>query len=68
MPVPRNWIQVLKYSPDGNTLAVGTHGMVIALLNVSRGYLCQGVLTAHNAAVTQLDWSADGRHIRSKRR
>jgi WD40 repeat protein len=31
--IPENWIQDLKYSPDGRALAVATHGSVIVLLD-----------------------------------
>lgn len=59
-----NWIQCMAYSPDGKTLAVGTHGMVIALLD-AKTYAFKAALTKHNAAVTHLDWSIDSRHLQS---
>jgi microtubule-associated protein-like 6 len=60
-----NWIQALKYSPDGKVLAVGTHGMVVCLLDAMDGYKVKGVLGAHNSAITHLDWSADGTRLKT---
>ncbi len=42
----RNWIQTLKYSPDGKALAVGTHGMVVCLCDVKDGYAVKGTLVS----------------------
>lgn len=60
-----NWIEAISYSPDGRTLAVGTHGIVICLCDATQGYRCEGRLTAHNAAPTHLDWSEDGKYLQS---
>ncbi len=59
----RNWIEVLSYSPNGRWLAVGTHGFIIAILDVAKGYAFYASLKAHNAAITHLDWSADSKYI-----
>lgn len=63
--IPENWIQDLKYSPDGSVLAVGTHGSVICLLDVASGYKYKEKLKAHNSPITHLDWSSDGKSIQS---
>lgn len=60
-----NWIQDLKYNPEGSALAVGTHGSVIVLLDVASKYGYKEKLKAHNASVAHLDWSTDGRNIQS---
>jgi len=60
-----NWIECMAYSPDGRFLAVGTHGMVICILDVSDGYSVGAVLKSHNAPICNLDWSADGEHLQS---
>jgi len=61
-----NWIQELKYSPSGKTLAVGTHGSVICLLSTAgRQYAVKHVLGGHNSFITHLDWSADGKNMQS---
>ena len=61
-----NWIQSIKYSPNGQTLAVGTHGSVIILCNVKKDYKpSRKALTAHNAAIIHLDWSNDSQILRS---
>jgi len=60
-----NWIQALKYSPDGKILAVGTHGMVVCLCDPKDGYNVKGTLGAHQAAITHLDWSKDSRRLQT---
>jgi WD40 repeat protein len=61
----QNWIQAMRYSPTGNTLAVGSHGFVIVLLDVRNGYQPGGVLDKHNASITHMDWSVDGKAMQS---
>jgi len=60
-----NWIQTMKFNPKGNVLAVGTHGMVIILLDASHGYKYKQRLMAHTAPITHLDWSVDSKFIQS---
>jgi len=55
----------VKFSPNGKWLAVGTHGMVICILDAAHGYKCVAQLKAHNAAITHLDWSADSKYLQS---
>ena len=58
-----NWIQAVQYSPDGKTLAVGTHGSVIVLMDAA-DFSVKGVLNkAHNSAITAIDWSKDGKAL-----
>jgi WD40 repeat protein len=49
-----NWISAVKFSPDGSTVAVGTHGITIVLCDVKDGYQGKHMLTTHNAAPTHL--------------
>jgi WD40 repeat protein len=60
-----NWIQALKFSPNGRTVAVATHGSVIVLCDVKDNFKPVKVLDTHNAAVTHLDWSADSKFLQS---
>ena len=60
-----NWIQVIQYSPSGHTVAVGTHGSVVVLLDVTDGYKPKGVLKSSNSFISHLDWSADGTNIQT---
>eukprot|EP00823_Brevimastigomonas_motovehiculus_P003572 TRINITY_DN2198_c0_g1_i1.p1 TRINITY_DN2198_c0_g1~~TRINITY_DN2198_c0_g1_i1.p1 ORF type:complete len:729 (+),score=199.58 TRINITY_DN2198_c0_g1_i1:69-2255(+) len=61
----QNWIEALSYSPNGEILAVGTHGMVIVLLDVNNNYKKTDILTRHNAALVTLDWSDDSTCLQS---
>jgi len=60
-----NWIQTMKFNPKGNVLAVGTHGMVIILLDASHGYKYKQRLMAHSSPITHLDWSVNSKFIQS---
>lgn len=61
----QNWIQTIAYSPDGRTIAVGTHGSSIVLIDVDKGHKVGGVIKAHNSFLTHLDWSVDGTKLQS---
>lgn len=60
-----NWIEAMSYSPNGKTLAVGTHGIAVVLLDVDAGYKVKKTLKKSNAVLTYLDWSKDSRHLRT---
>jgi WD40 repeat protein len=60
----QEWIEVLEYSPDGSRLAVGSHDNNIYIYDANTHQL-QGKLTKHNSFIVSVDWSADGKYIRS---
>lgn len=59
-----NWIKALRFSPNGKTLAVGTRGGAVVLCDVNNGFSPTSTLGAHNASITQLDWSLNSDFIR----
>ncbi|XP_041090623.1 echinoderm microtubule-associated protein-like 2 isoform X1 [Polyodon spathula] len=59
-------ISNVKYSPDGNYLAVGSHDNFIYIYAVTENgkkYSRVGKCTGHSSFVTHLDWSNDGQCI-----
>uniref|UniRef100_A0A8C9VHS7 EMAP like 3 n=1 Tax=Scleropages formosus TaxID=113540 RepID=A0A8C9VHS7_SCLFO len=61
-------LSVMRYSPDGSFLAVGSHDNFIYIYNVSDGgrrYTRFGKCTGHSSFITHLDWSKDGKYIMS---
>jgi len=62
--IAKEWIQVLKYSPDGSHLAVGSHDNCIYLVE-TRTYTRRVVCKGHSSFITHLDWSADSKFIQS---
>jgi len=58
------WIEVMRYSPDGSQLAVGSHDNDIYIYS-TQGYKLLGKLRAHKSFIVSLDWSLDGNYIRS---
>lgn len=64
-PKAKEWIEAMEYSPSGTLLAVGSHDNNIRVYSVESGYELHAELTGHNSFITHLDWSADGKFIRS---
>ena len=64
---PKEWIEIMRYSPNGDKLAVGSHDNFIYLYNtVCDGkYTAHGILRGHSSYITALDWSIDSDYIRS---
>lgn len=58
-------IDDLKYSPNGKTLAVGSHDNFVDLYDVDKSYTHYARCKGHTSFVTHLDWSACSRIIRS---
>lgn len=59
---------VMRYSPDGSFLAVGSHDNFIYIYSVSengRRYSRFGKCNGHSSFITHLDWSKDGKYIMS---
>ncbi|XP_049423756.1 echinoderm microtubule-associated protein-like 3 [Epinephelus fuscoguttatus] len=61
-------LSVMRYSPDGSFLAVGSHDNFIYIYNVTesgRRYTRFGKCNGHSSFITHLDWSKDGKYIMS---
>nr|XP_061815990.1 echinoderm microtubule-associated protein-like 3 isoform X1 [Nerophis lumbriciformis] len=61
-------LSVMRYSPDGSCLAVGSHDNFIYIYNVTengRHYTRFGRCNGHSSFITHLDWSKDGGYIMS---
>lgn len=60
-----NWIQTVKYNPQGNILAVGNHASTIVLCDVKNNYTPKKGLDKHNSFITNMDWTSEGNALRS---
>ncbi|XP_078452761.1 echinoderm microtubule-associated protein-like 2 isoform X2 [Lampetra planeri] len=61
-------ISVMRYSPDGSFLAVGSHDNFVYVYSVSEGgrkYTRAGKCSGHSSFITHLDWSTDGTYLMS---
>ncbi|XP_062821536.1 echinoderm microtubule-associated protein-like 3 isoform X1 [Anolis carolinensis] len=61
-------LSVVRYSPDGDFLAIGSHDNFIYIYNVEESghkYSRFGRCTGHSSFITHLDWSKDGKFIMS---
>lgn len=66
----KQWISDIKFSPDGQTLAAGSHNNSILLYSVSRNdasvtLTLRSKFSKHNSYITHFDFSADSRFIQS---
>ncbi|XP_056298181.1 echinoderm microtubule-associated protein-like 3 isoform X2 [Pseudoliparis swirei] len=61
-------LSVMRYSPDGSFLAVGSHDNFIYIYSVSdsgRRYTRFGKCNGHSSFITHLDWAKDGNYVMS---
>ncbi|XP_076816178.1 echinoderm microtubule-associated protein-like 2 isoform X2 [Clavelina lepadiformis] len=59
---------VIRFSPDGNYLAIGSHDNFIYIYNVSedgRKYSKHGRCSGHSSFITHFDWSKDSKYLQS---
>ena len=60
----KEWIEAMSYSPDMQFLAVGSHDNNIYVYE-AKSYGLVGTLKGHNSFIVSVDWSKDGKYIRS---
>lgn len=60
----KEWIEVMRFNPDGTQLAVGSHDNGVYIYNVEDWSL-KGRCRGHSSFIVALDWSADSEVIRS---
>nr|XP_031534672.1 echinoderm microtubule-associated protein-like 1 [Vicugna pacos] len=59
-------LSVMRYSPDGNFLAIGSHDNCIYIYGVSdngRKYARVGKCSGHSSFITHLDWSVNSQFL-----
>lgn len=62
----KQWIQVVKFDPTGDFLAVGSHDGAIYIYSTAGGGLeLVQRLNKHHSYITHLDWSEDGSVLHS---
>uniref|UniRef100_A0A4W3JWG1 EMAP like 1 n=2 Tax=Callorhinchus milii TaxID=7868 RepID=A0A4W3JWG1_CALMI len=59
-------LSVMRYSPEGNYLAIGSHDNYIYIYTVNengRKYSRVGKCSGHSSFITHLDWSIDSQYL-----
>ncbi|NWZ29551.1 EMAL1 protein, partial [Asarcornis scutulata] len=59
-------LSVMRYSPDGNFLAIGSHDNCIYIYGVNengRKYTRIGKCSGHSSFITHLDWSVNSQYL-----
>ena len=59
----KEWSQVIKFSPDGNTLAIGSHDNHIYLYDTNKKFKLRAKFKKHNSFITHFDFSADSQFL-----
>jgi WD40 repeat protein len=58
-------IRIVKFSPDGKQLAVGSEDATINIYNVKDRYSRRSTINSHKSPVFNIDFSADGQFVMS---
>jgi WD40 repeat protein len=61
----QNRIQCVQFSPDAETLAVGSRDKTVYFYNIKDEYGLQATFTGHKAGVTRIDFSECSQYVRS---
>jgi WD40 repeat protein/Ca2+-binding EF-hand superfamily protein len=61
----KEWISEIRYSPDNEFLAVGSHDNYIDIYNVKLKYKFVFGMRKHSSFITHLDWSEDSNYLHS---
>jgi WD40 repeat protein len=61
----KQWISVVKFSPDGLTLAVGSRDNSIYLYSVTQKCKRKGKFSKHKAGINQMDFSSCSKYLQS---
>lgn len=65
----KEWISDMKFSPDGKTLAIGSHDNAIYIYSIGEDDKLKmkfnKPLNKHSSYITKLDFSEDGNHLHS---
>lgn len=65
---PREWCEVMVYSPNEEYLAIGSHddSIYVYKINEKGEYTLDWSITyVHSSAVTAMDWSKDSKYLRA---
>jgi WD40 repeat protein len=64
---PREWCEVMVYSPNEEFLAVGSHDDSIYVYKIDeKGYHLHWAITfVHSSAINAMDWSKDSKYLRA---
>ena len=55
----------MKFSPDGNFLAVGSNDNYVDIYQVGSGFKWEGQCSGSSSFITHLDWSEDSKYIQT---
>ncbi len=61
----QQWITDIKYSPDGNFIAMASFDSKIYVYDATRDFILRAVSKRHNGFVTHIDFSLDGKKLMS---
>jgi len=65
---PKEWCEVLVYSPNEEYLAIGSHDDSIYIYKIAEGGKYNhhwSIVNIHTSAILAIDWSRDSKFIRA---
>jgi WD40 repeat protein len=64
---PKEWCEVLVYSPNEEYLAIGSHDDAIYIYKIADGKYNHhwSIVNIHTSAITAMDWSRDSKYLRA---
>lgn len=61
----KRWISEMRYSPNNELFAVGSHDDFIDIYKVANNYKIMFAMKKHSSFITHFDWSLDSNYIHS---
>lgn len=62
---PKEWCEVLEFSPNFSKLAVGSHDNNIYIYDAENDYAFVGKCNSHHSYIMALDWDEQSKYIRT---
>eukprot|EP00606_Chrysophyceae_sp_TOSAG23-5_P000614 GSChrysophyteH2.ASY1.ANO1.813.1 assembled CDS len=65
MKEAKQWISAIKFSPDGQALAVGARDNSVYIYSVAQQFKRKSKFSKHNAGILNFDFTSDGKYLQS---
>ena len=63
--ISKEWIEELKFTPDGNRLVVGSHDNFLYTFDLKADAMTMKKFGKSSSYITHVDWSLDSQNLRT---